>query len=98
MVRGRKKGTELNERQLENLQKSSRRQGKRQTVPKWTTEKFVGVRLDEQTQKVLDDYATKFSCYWAGQPSLKRLLEQVGQGKLSIVETTDRDRRLPIGD
>ena len=98
MVRGKKKGTGLSERQLENLQKSTRRQGKRQAVPKWTTEKFVGVRLDEQTQKVLDAYATKFSCYWAGQPSLKRLLEQVGQGKLSIVEATDRDRVVSIGD
>jgi hypothetical protein len=97
MVRG-KKRKELSERQLENLQKSSRRQGKRQAVPKWTTEKFVGVRLDEQTKKVLDEYATKFSCYWAGQPSLKRLLEQVGQGNLSIVEATERDRVFSMGE
>ncbi|MCU0535173.1 MAG: hypothetical protein MUD14_14895 [Hydrococcus sp. Prado102] len=88
----------MSERQLENLQKSSRRQGKRQAVPKWTTEKFVGVRLDEQTKKVLDEYATKFSCYWAGQPSLKRLLEQVGQGNLSIVEATERDRVFSMGE
>ncbi|NEO99558.1 MAG: hypothetical protein F6K58_12940 [Symploca sp. SIO2E9] len=85
MAKGRKKGALLTQKELANLNKSSRRQGKRQSVSNSATQKQVSVRLDEQTQQVLDDYAVQFDCYWAGEPSLKRLLEQVGKGKLLIV-------------
>lgn len=85
MTRGRKKGTQLSPRELANLEKSPRRQGLRQQSSKSAQEKLVGVRLNEQTQQVLDNYAAQFDCYWAGEPSLKRLLELVGKGKLRIV-------------
>lgn len=85
MTRGRKKGTTLSQKELANLERSSRRQGQKQQNSKSTQEKLVGVRLNEQTQQVLDNYAAQFGCYWAGEPSLKRLLELVGKGKLRIV-------------
>ena len=53
MTRGRKKGTTLSQKELANLERSSRRQGQKQQNSKSAQEKLVGVRINEQTQQVL---------------------------------------------
>ncbi len=60
-----------------NLDPRPRVKGDRETVT-------VSIRLTPVTIEVLDANAVNFGCLYGGKPSLAKLLEMIGEGKLIL--------------